>query len=276
MIQWHSYGALLRRKDARHRALESGEGNLVSRQSCVAHRSPEPYRPPVHLWDHTADELMQLPMPDLALLVLGDFRAGGGWNFRNWLNLAAQSHSDVTKQPGVMDRLAEAWAWLESRAFVSARHDQLSADARRVTDEGNRALEMGLARLHAAERLNVELLPELEKARRQFLQGDYEEAVFAAFRTVEESVRAASGATSSDLGVKLMRQAFKPNEGALSDTASDAGEQESVMHLFGGAIGTFKNPSSHRTVSYNDPTLAAEAVLLADLLLRLLSRLQKS
>jgi uncharacterized protein (TIGR02391 family) len=219
---------------------------------------------------------MQLPMPDLALLVLGDFLAGDGWNFRNWLNLAAQSHAEVTTKPGVMDRLAEAWAWLDSRAFVSTRHGQTSADARRVTDEGRRALEMGLARLHAAERLDVELLPELEKARRQFLQGDYEEAVFAAFRTVEERVREASGASSSELGVKLMRRAFKPNGGPLSDVASDAGEQESIMHLFSGAIGTFKNPSSHRTVSYDDPTLAAEAVLLADLLLRLLARLKNS
>lgn len=217
---------------------------------------------------------MQLPMPDLALLVLGDFHAGDGWNFRNWLNSASQFHRDHTTHPGVMDRLVEAWAWLESRAFVSTRWGQTSADARRVTAEGHRALDMGLAGLHAAERLNVELSPALEKARRQFLQGDYEEAVFAAFRTVEERVRAASGASSSDLGVKLMRQAFKPNDGPLSDTASDAGEQESLMHLFGGAIGTFKNPSSHRTVSYDDPTLAAEAVLLADLLLRLISRME--
>lgn len=219
---------------------------------------------------------MQLPMPDLSLLVLDGFLVGDGWNFRNWLNLAAQSQRDVTASPGVMDRLAEAWAWLESRAFVSTLYGQTSSDARRVSDEGRRALQMGLGRLHAAERLNVELLPELEKARRQFLQGDYEEAVFAAFRAVEERVRAASGASSSDLGVKLMRRAFKPNDGPLSDTASDAGEQESIMHLFGGAIGTFKNPSSHRTVSYDDPTLAAEAVLLADLLLRLLSRLKGS
>lgn len=230
----------------------------------------------VRLWDHTADELMQLPMPDLALLVLDDFRAGDGWNFRNWLNGAAQSQGDVTRTPGVMDRLAEAWAWLDSRALVSTRYGQTSADARQVTEEGRRALEMGLARLHAAERLTVELLPAIEKARRQFLQGDYEEAVFAAFRTVEEEVRRASGAGPSELGVRLIRQAFKPNDGPLSNPATDAGEQESMMHLFGGAIGTFKNPSSHRNVNYDEPIFAAEAVLLADLLLRILSRLEKS
>jgi Protein of unknown function (Hypoth_ymh) len=42
------------------------------------------------------------------------------------------------------------------------------------------------------------------------------------------------------------------------------------MALFWGAIGVFKNPTSHRPVNYDDPTVAAEAVLLADLLLRML------
>lgn len=228
----------------------------------------------MRLWDHNADELLTLPMPDLALLVLGDFKQGNGWNFRNWMLEASQGHGAVTRAEGVMDRLAEAWAWLESRAFVSWRFDQDTQTSRRVTDEGNRALKMGLARLHAAERLSVELLPDLEKAKRQFLQGDYEEAVFAAFRTVEESVRRASRSGPSDLGVNLMRKALKPESGPLADRGADGGEQEAIMHLFGGAIGAFKNPSSHRTVTYDDPTLAAEAVLLADLLLRLLARLE--
>jgi hypothetical protein len=42
------------------------------------------------------------------------------------------------------------------------------------------------------------------------------------------------------------------------------------MALFWGAIGVFKNPTSHRPVDYGDPAMAAEAVLLADLLLRML------
>jgi hypothetical protein len=44
------------------------------------------------------------------------------------------------------------------------------------------------------------------------------------------------------------------------------------MNLFAGAIGTFKNPLSHRQVNYDDPTEASEVVLLADLLLTLLDR----
>jgi uncharacterized protein (TIGR02391 family) len=146
------------------------------------------------------------------------------------------------------------------------------ADLLRRERSGNRALELGLTRLHAAQQLEVDLLPDLVKARRQFLQGDYEEAVFASFRAVEERVREQAKMTASDLGVKLMRQAFRSDGGPLADRAAKAGEQEAVRSLFAGAIGTIKNPSSHRTVNYDDPSLAAEAVLLADLLLRLLDR----
>ena len=46
------------------------------------------------------------------------------------------------------------------------------------------------------------------------------------------------------------------------------------MELFAGAIGTFKNPPSHRQVNYADPTEASEVVLLADLLMRLLDRVE--
>jgi uncharacterized protein (TIGR02391 family) len=69
-----------------------------------------------------------------------------------------------------------------------------------------------------------------------------------------------------------MREAFKADGGPLADPNLDPGERVGVMELFAGAIGTFKNPPSHRQVDYSDPTEASEVVLLADLLMRLLDR----
>ena len=82
------------------------------------------------------------------------------------------------------------------------------------------------------------------------------------------------GADSSLLGVKLMRNSFGDG-GKLADSDLDSGERVGIMELFAGAIGTFKNPPSHRQVDYTDPTEASEVVLFADLLMRLLDRVEK-
>ena len=54
-----------------------------------------------------------------------------------------------------------------------------------------------------------------------------------------------------------MRASFKPEGGALADPSQERGEQEATSALFAGAIGVFKNPSSHREVEYDDPTFAS-------------------
>jgi uncharacterized protein (TIGR02391 family) len=109
--------------------------------------------------------------------------------------------------------------------------------------------------------------------RAQFLLGKYEFAALAALKQVEIRVRELSQAGHGDLGVRLMRDAFKP-DGALTDPGQERGEQEATSALFAGAIGVFKNPSSHREVEYDDVTFAAEVVLLGDLLLRMLDRVE--
>jgi len=45
------------------------------------------------------------------------------------------------------------------------------------------------------------------------------------------------------------------------------------MELFKGSIGFLRNPAAHREIHYEDPTEAAEAVLVADLLMRVLDRI---
>ena len=128
----------------------------------------------------------------------------------------------------------------------------------------------GLARAKAEARLQVDLHPRLaQRVRSQFLLGEYEAAAFLSMREVEIVVRDRAGASDADLGVALMKSAFGEN-GPLTDPQLERGEQQAKMALYWGAIGMFKNPSSHRQVDFDDPTLASEVILLADLLLRLM------
>ena len=78
-----------------------------------------------------------------------------------------------------------------------------------------------------------------------------------------------------------MRDAFRiadPNKnppvaaGPLTDTTLPVAEQLGMSHLFSGAIAFVKNPHSHRNVS-TEAIEAAEAIVLASYLLRLVDRL---
>jgi uncharacterized protein (TIGR02391 family) len=225
------------------------------------------------LWEHDAAEILALPLDVLALLILADF-APDGWNVDSYFKTCQSSHSSPYEAEGVEQRFADAWAYLESQAFVGWHPRGQSAYAREITTLGREALAKGgLARVRAGQRLGMDLHPLIAgTVRSQFLLGEYELATFAAMKAVEVRVRELGGFPDDQIGVPLMAAAFRVKDppGPLTRTDLEGGEQEAMMALFRGAIGTFKNPSSHRPVNYADPTLTAEVVLLADLLLRLL------
>ena len=108
------------------------------------------------------------------------------------------------------------------------------------------------------EALNPKLA---EKVWTAFMRGEFDVAVFQAMKAVEVAVRYGSGLPVSLLGVKLMREAFRDN-GVLADMTAEAGERVGRMELFAGAIGSYKNPHSHRDVNLNDPAEAVEIILL--------------
>lgn len=103
----------------------------------------------------------------------------------------------------------------------------------------------------------------------------YEEAIFSAYKLVEEEVRNKAGLDPSDYGIPLMTKALHPDRGKLIiPSCRLRNEQEGVYNLFKGAIAFFKNPSSHRTVNYDSKLVAIEIIALAELLLQILSTAQ--
>lgn len=168
--------------------------------------------------------------------------------------------------------LGESWNWLTVQGLLISDNGingnggwmRLSRKAKTMLEKDNfsdyaRAVNFPKTLLHPAIADAVWI---------DLARGEWDSAVFKAFRAVEVAVRDAGGFGATDIGIDLMRKAWG-KEGPLTDKGTPEAERESLAHLFAGAIGSYKNPRSHRTVTITDPTEAQELVVLASHLLRL-------
>lgn len=227
------------------------------------------------------DHLLSLEAEELATLLLAaltDQRQNNLVALPNFLSSLSNHHphrgsySDPRKDE-IATAITEAWNWLEVQGLLIPAPGINGSNGFRMFSR--RALKMkapdDVARFARSRRIQKEALhPKIaEKVWSAFMRGEYDVAVFQAMKAVEVSVREAGGFNPGDLGTDLMRKAFHEDNGPLADKSTEKSERQARSALFAGAIGSYKNPHSHRDVDLNEPDEALEIVLLANHLLRI-------
>jgi len=214
----------------------------------------------------TAEGLLEIEPEELGFILLGLFSS----HAQHERVTVGAYHSAVYPTSGqtpaynpqlnrqVHAAIAEAFAALENFGLIVEDQSQGGPTFfRRLTRRGRRALEQqrDLSSFKKAHLLPLDLLqPELiETAYPLFLRGDYDTAVFSAFKELEIAVRAATERRGTRIAdnvgsVDVMRTAFNVQNGPLTNMNVVAAEREAEGHLFAGAMGHARNPPGHRDV----------------------------
>lgn len=165
---------------------------------------------------------------------------------------------------------SEAFAWLTAQRLISPA-PSMDSGWYIVTRDGQRAAAEDDPTTWVSERdLPSALLHRVVEAQAlgSFRQGKFDTAVFEAFRALEVAVREGAKLGHEFYGTKLVNRAFHPESGELTDAQAEAGERQALMNLMAGAIGSYKNPTSHRHVGLGAEE-ARELLVLASHLMRI-------
>jgi uncharacterized protein (TIGR02391 family) len=227
-------------------------------------------------------------IPDAATVLALEPEELGGVLLEHFNSMTAQEQFQLNRHNFLMstevlaygrdpqDRLprvfAEAWAWLERECLVALKPNAGGSYGYFITRRGQKLIDRNASEAYRrASMLPRPLLhPRIEsRVYPAFLRGAYDTAVFEALREVEVAVRDAAGFGPEKYGENMMREAFNPANGPLADRNSLRSEQEAMANLFAGAIGLYKNSSSHRTGTVQDAVIAVEVIVLANHLLRM-------
>lgn len=230
-----------------------------------------------------ADVFLALSIEELAALILSAIRERKqrDVNFLVHLgNTTGELFYRTDHYPAYSEQLrrdieqayVEAFCWLEMQGLLVPTPDSNGQNGFRVLSRRVHQFtdDEGFRDFLAEKRLPRELLHSEIRNRvwLAFARGEYEVAVFTAMKAVEVAVRRAAGYGVDKYGVQMMREAFG-NGGPLSDPSQQSAERDALVSLFVGAIGSYKNPHSHRQVDLNDASEAAEIIVMASHLLRI-------
>jgi uncharacterized protein (TIGR02391 family) len=169
------------------------------------------------------------------------------------------------RQDEIAKALSEGWTWLVSEGFLARKPDDSSHAWYFVTRKGKSLkTRQDVSAYRRASTFPRQMLHPLIAAKSEppFIRGEYEASVFQAFKEVEVAVRAAGEYAEGLYGTRLMWKAFDASHGPLTDPTTPESERKALGQLFAGAIGSYKNPHSHRSVRI-EASEAAELLVLA-------------
>ncbi|MEE1961419.1 TIGR02391 family protein [Allomuricauda taeanensis] len=106
----------------------------------------------------------------------------------------------------------------------------------------------------------------IEKSFKLSNNKEYESAVLQAFKIIETTIREKISAEPEEVGIKLIRKAFHPENGPLTDFKLPKSEREAFANYIAGAFGYYKNPCSHRDVELDFIEAFERIVVASDLL----------
>jgi uncharacterized protein (TIGR02391 family) len=230
-----------------------------------------------------AAALVSMPPGDLAGYILQSLLKlkpadRGMWSRRNFCSSVMREFevTDQGRNEEVGIACSTAWTWLEANNLLCQNPEQ-DAGWYTATPRGRQVQDhQQLRALIASEQLPEHVLHQdlLLNVRPLFLQGRFDTAVFEAFKTLEVAIRTTAELGHDLVGVQLASRAFHPDDGPLTDLTRERGERVALMSLMTGAIGSYKNPTSHRKVDIS-PEEAREMIVVASHLLRIVSGRQK-
>lgn len=217
---------------------------------------------------HTADLAGYL----LEVLMTPGNLGGGMWNRRNFCGSVMTEYAEprIGSDKELGAAVSAAWSWLEVNGLICRNPEQDYGWYVPTTRGRSVHGRQGLRALIGSEQLPEHFLhPELlTHSRPLFFQSRFDTAVFEAFKALEVAIRAAATLGDGDIGTQLAQAAFHPENGPLTDKSAEKGERVALMNLMSGALGSYKNPSSHRRVQLGAEE-AREMIILASHLLRI-------
>jgi uncharacterized protein (TIGR02391 family) len=179
----------------------------------------------------------------------------------------AQARSDLGRV------IARAWKALENAGFIEEPDSYNGKNGFRVPSaEGRQAQK---ATDYIGVRMRTKFTREMfhpslpDAAWNAFSVGDYDTAVFEAFKSLEVAVRTKGGFSNTDFGAALMKKAFDPNSGPLRDQAATRNRRLARCELFTGSFGEIRNPKGHNDPTITDTLVAVEELMTAGMLRRI-------